>query len=150
MGRDRLLIIKGIPNIQRALDRLPKKVQADVIRPSMRAGMQHIEGLAKALAPVETGTLRSEIRMLPGKRPKRGKFTLDVRVDANVATTRISPVTGKKVFYPAVQEFGSPNIGVPADEFMYRAFDVGGETALTITLRHLMSGINREIEARSR
>lgn len=57
------LDVKGLAAIQRALDTLPAKVEANIVRGGLRAAAKVIAEAAKQNAPLEDGDLRASIRV---------------------------------------------------------------------------------------
>lgn len=69
--------IKGLAELQRALDTLPAKVEANIMRGAMRAGANVIKDEAKMQAPRDSGLLASSIRTAVSLR--RGTVTASVK-----------------------------------------------------------------------
>lgn len=55
--------IHGLAELQRSLDQLPAKIEANVLRGALRAGANVIADEARRLVPVNTGQLRESIRV---------------------------------------------------------------------------------------
>lgn len=136
------LVITGLKEIDRRLARLEPRVQRKVVRKAMRSGMKVITVAVKALAPVLSGGMRSQVKTRAAKSRRRGEITVESRIEANDATKRTSPKTGKTVFYPAIVEYGRDN--AQANDFMARAYGEHGETARNTALRELRRGIETE------
>lgn len=103
-----VLDLTGDKKLMRQLEALGKVAKGKAIRPASRAAMKLMQQEAKRLAPRDTGTLRKNILLKAGKKPrnsgifqhwvawaKRDKFGID------------DDAAG---FYPAVQEYGSKYI----------------------------------------
>lgn len=142
-GKAPFIRITGADDIVSKLASLPLAVQRRVVVPALQAGASYIEGYMESAAPVDTGTMRSNIGIRPGRRRRKGRsdrFTLDVGIVASADTKRVSG--GKTYFYPALVEYFD-------DNFMFQTFDAAGEDAGLITLGHIVAGVNDEIKARA-
>jgi HK97 gp10 family phage protein len=69
--------VKGLSELQAALDSLPAKIEANIMRGALRAGANVIRAEAKALVPHQSGTLADSIRTAVSLR--RGTVTASVR-----------------------------------------------------------------------
>lgn len=54
--------VKGLADLQRAMDELPAKLQKNVMRGALRAGAKVLAAEARQLVPVASGELRDTIR----------------------------------------------------------------------------------------
>jgi HK97 gp10 family phage protein len=55
--------IHGLADLQRTLDQIPAKIEANVLRGALRAGANVIADEARRLVPVKTGQLKESIRV---------------------------------------------------------------------------------------
>lgn len=55
--------IHGLAELQRTLDQLPAKIEANILRGALRAGANVIADEARRLVPVKTGQLKESIRV---------------------------------------------------------------------------------------
>lgn len=55
--------IRGLSDLQKMLDSIPAKIEANIMRGALRAGAKVIEAEAKANVPVKSGVLRDSIRV---------------------------------------------------------------------------------------
>ena len=105
--------IKGLADLQRALDSLPAKIEANIMRAAMRAGAKVIVDDAKRRVPVatpnaenqrlyggRTGLLRDSIRISSRVRRKAGK--LEIRL---IAGGKVKG--GGDAYYAHFVEFGT-------------------------------------------
>ncbi|BBB65910.1 hypothetical protein UNDYM_1657 [Undibacterium sp. YM2] len=90
--------IKGGDELQKFLDQLPAKIEANIMRSSLRAGAKVILDAAKENVPVEHGDLRASLRI--STRSKRGVVTATVKAGS------------KKAFYWRFVEFGTAAHGI--------------------------------------
>jgi HK97 gp10 family phage protein len=104
--------VKGLADLQKFLDRLPVKMEKNVMRSSMRQGANLIRNDAKARAPVGppsqknrrlyggyAGALRDSIRV--GTSARGGKVTAYIRAGGR------NKKTGAAVFYAHFLEYGT-------------------------------------------
>lgn len=57
------IVVKGLAELQKALQTLPAKLQANVMRGALRAGAKPLMAEAKQLAPVDQGLLAASLRI---------------------------------------------------------------------------------------
>lgn len=69
--------VKGLADLNRFLQQLPAKVEANVLRGALKAGAQVISDAAKANVPVDTGRLRDSIRV--SVRLRRGRVIASIK-----------------------------------------------------------------------
>lgn len=70
--------VKGLSELQKALDTLPTKIQNNIMRGALRAGSKLIKNEAAARVPVESGLLSSSLRI--STRNRDGKVQASVSV----------------------------------------------------------------------
>jgi len=85
--------IKGLSDLQKFLDQLAPKMEANVMRNALRAGMKPVQSDAKAHVSVVSGELRDGLKISTGVK--------DGRVTARLRTT------GKHAFVAHWVEFGT-------------------------------------------
>lgn len=88
--------VKGLAQLQAALDSLPAKLERNIMRGALRAGANTLRDAAKANAPADTGALRDSIRT-------------STRVRRGVVVARVIAGGNKKgePFYAHMVEFGT-------------------------------------------
>jgi HK97 gp10 family phage protein len=64
------VVIKGLAELQRALDTLPEKIEANIMRSALRAGAGVIGAEAKRLVPARTGRLVDSVKV--GSKKRKG------------------------------------------------------------------------------
>lgn len=109
---EQLQNVKGLSELQKFLDDMPVKMEKNIMRSAMRAGMKHVEQQAKAYAPVAkpnsvnarlyggyAGALRDSIRL--GTTARGGRVTGYVRAGGKSKRSRAD------VFYAHMVEFGT-------------------------------------------
>ncbi|NDC04095.1 MAG: HK97 gp10 family phage protein [Betaproteobacteria bacterium] len=70
------IAVSGLAELKKALDQLPAKVEANIMRGAMRAGSKVMAEKAKEQVPVDSGDLRNSIRVTT--RSRRGQVTATV------------------------------------------------------------------------
>jgi len=85
--------VKGLAELQKFMDTLPPKLEANVMRSALRAGTKLIKESAVQNAPVKSGRLRDSIRITT--RSRGGRVSAFVKAG------------GKKAFYAKWIEFGT-------------------------------------------
>src|SRR5690349_414996 len=91
--------IHGMDKLLKKLHELPDKLEKKVYRQALRAGLKEILPEVKERAPVDSGLLKSLIRIKAGKR-KRGLILLDIAVSIG------------KAFYGRMVEYGHKQKGM--------------------------------------
>jgi len=106
--------LRGVRDIRKAYQKLPKKVANKVIRTAVRTSLKPMLAEAKQDAPKgETGLLKRSVKLRVRAKKKRGSIAMDVRTgdgDFKGAT-----------YYGAMVNFGTKR--QKAQKFMERAFD---------------------------
>lgn len=104
--------VKGLRELQRFLEQLPPKLEANVMRGALRAGANLVAADAKARVPVKTGRLRESIRV--STRRSNGTVFASVKVGDRRARKKVSQRNGGGVrvqyenpFYAHFVEFGT-------------------------------------------
>lgn len=93
--------ISGLDDLARALEELPAKMEANILRGAIRTAAQKIEAAAQAHVPVQSGQLKDSLRVSAGIDRKTGRVT--ARVRAGGGKTKRS----KGAFYAHMVEFGT-------------------------------------------
>lgn len=124
--------VSGDKDVIKALKGLGSKVEKKVLRQAMRAGMRPMLAAAKADAPQDTGHLKNSLVIRAAKSKKRGAIALEVRPNEK----QYPPGH----YYPAQIEYGTSD--TPANPFMAEAFGATGETAKSIALKMIATGID--------
>lgn len=112
--------MEGLDKLNRKLAALPKAFR-DEIRAAMVKGAEEMVGMAKRLAPVDSGALRDSIGWTWGDAPA-GAMTLaegtagDLKITI-YAGTRDKSLGDRDAFYAAFVEFGT--VKMPANPFFY-------------------------------
>lgn len=134
--------IEGLSALQKALETLPDKLERNIVRSALRAGLREMQKEAEARVPVKSGDLKSSLKI-------KTKMIKGAPVAALGAG-------GGKAYYARFVEFGTAgpyvikskngkplfvNNGVPvyqvthpggkAKPFMRPAFDAGNQAALS-------------------
>lgn len=93
--------VKGLADLQAALDSLPAKIEANIMRAAVRAGAKVIAKAAQAAVPDRRGVLRDSVRF--GAKVDRvgGKIVGYVRAGGRGKKSK------KTAFYARMVEFGT-------------------------------------------
>lgn len=116
--------VKGLAELQKALDELPEKIAANVMRGAMRAGAKVLADEARLQAPVLSGELRATIR-----------HAAKIENRVAIGYVRAGPRgDSKKGWYVRFVEFGTAahmnHLGATKKPFMRTALDEGAGRAL--------------------
>lgn len=99
------MTVKGLEALQRKLDRLPRVVKQRIGK-AMEQGADEIVSLAKALVPVDSGSLKESIGWTWGRAPK-GAMTLG-KVESTGGDLTITVYAGSSdAFWARWVEFGT-------------------------------------------
>jgi len=149
------VIITGLDEIQKLLDKLPAKIEANVMRGALRAGVRVMEKEAKTRVPVKSGALKNSIRISS----RRIGSVLKVSLKSG----------GKGAMHSHLVEFGTqPHIinakpdgflsflgglfaktvmhpGAKMKPFMRPALDAGRHNALQVMAAYARTRVNKEL-----
>lgn len=90
--------VKGLAELERALDALPARMEKNVARGALRAGGAVFREEARRLAPVKSGALQKSIRVVSA-RMRQGMLRLNI----------VAGRSGKdQPWYAKLVEFGTP------------------------------------------
>lgn len=89
--------VKGLADLQKFLEQLPSRLEANVMRGALRAGANVIKAEAKENAPVQDGDLKASIRVSSKIDRKNGKVVVSVKAgDKRAWYAHIIEFTGAK------------------------------------------------------
>ncbi len=131
--------VKGLADLQRALDQLPAKIEANVMRSALRQGANVIKDEAKAKVPVHLGALRDSIRVSTGM--KRGTVKATIKagdkkawywrfVEFGTKAHWIKPKNKKSLFLAGLARETVHHPGARAKPFMRPALDARAHAAI--------------------
>jgi len=135
-GAGRSFVVTGVRELDRALRELPLKLGKKVIRQAIRQALRPVKAAVEANAPVDTGKLRSKVKVRAGK-GKRGTIRLVVRIGEG-------DFAGQ-TFYAAMVEYGTSK--QPGQHYMLRAFESTRIQARDEAIRLILEGVEREARA---
>lgn len=147
------LKIDGLADLQRMLDELPAKVEANIMRGAIRAGAKVIEDRAKELAPVKSGALRDSIKV--STRSKRGQVSATIRagggkafyakwVEFGTAQHFIKPKNRKSLFFAGMAKEVVDHPGATQKPFMRPALDGGHTGAIDAMAEYIKKRLAKE------
>lgn len=142
------IAVKGLSDLQKLLDTLPAKIEANIMRGALRAGMKPIQAAAKLNVSVVSGELRDGLKISTAK--KDGKVIARLRATgkhgyvANWVEFGTSPhtITAKNrkglsfggLFFQSVD-----HPGARPKPFMRPALDSQAQTALVASGEYVKS-----------
>ncbi len=147
--------VKGLENLQAALEALPANIEKNFMRGALRAGGKEIEQEAKALVPVKSGKLRSTIRtstgsrggkvfarVLAGDRRKGGAFWAGF-VERGTKAHEIKPKNRASLFIAGLLRQIVKHPGARASHFMERAAEGRERAAVQAVANYLKDRLAR-------
>jgi len=123
-----------VRKLNKKLKQLESKIEKKIVRQALRAGARVVAKEAKQLAPVDTGELKSKIKVWALKRSRK-------KIGVLVGTSA-KEYTGDQ-FYAAFIEYGTKD--QPAKPFLGPAAEAKGPEAAAVVEKTLAEGIEREI-----
>ena len=126
--------LTGLDELDRAVKKLPQRLQRRVLNTALRASGRVIQKRAKSLAPVKSGVLRRSIVVRTGK-ARKGSATVFV-------TTTKGKGEKNDAWYAHLVEFGTKL--VRARPFLRPAFDETQKEQLDAIGQTLAAGIIKE------
>lgn len=137
--------VKGLAELQRALDEIPAKMEANVLRGALRAGANIIRDHARENVPVATGTLRDGLKV--STRSRRGRVTATLKTTGKHAFiapwiefgTRPHRIVarGKGLFFGGLFARGVDHPGAAAKPFLRPALDARATAAVVAAGNHI-------------
>lgn len=118
--------LSGIKEIEKALKDLEAKVSKKITRQALRKGTKIFAKQVKDDTPVDSGTLKKQVKVKAGKRSR-------TNLSVNVETS--SP----DAFYGAFQELGTSK--TPATHYQHNAFQKVKDEVMRVVLTELKNGI---------
>lgn len=166
MANDQYVKIEGLSDLQKMLDELPAKIEANIMRGALRQGANIFRDRARAAAPVNSGKLKKSIKVKASL--KKGKAISQVVAGGGdvwyakfieFGTASFYEGNGRTVGAPykiakskkKAMKFGdvyADNIiheGVKPNAFMRKAFDAGETEVIDNVAAYIRMRIGREI-----
>lgn len=122
----------GLDELDKAVKKLPDRIQKRVLSGALRAGGRIMQKDAKARVPVKTGKLKKSIKVMSGKS----------NPNAPIGVANAVVFVGVQAAHGHLIEFGTKN--VTAKPFLRPAFDSTQEAVLTAIGNKLAEGIIKE------
>lgn len=140
------LHIKGLADLQKMLDTLPAKVEANILRGALRAGMKPVQADAKANAAHASGLLRDGLKI--STKLKNGKATATLRasgkhgylanwIEFGTAAHRISGKDGGMLSFGGGFVRSVEHPGSKARAFMRPALDARANDAVVAAAEYI-------------
>lgn len=164
--------VKGLAELHRALQGLPAKIEANVMRGALRAGGNVIKAEAKSLAPVgdpyvtrnksgdatlhRGGSLRDSIRVSARMSRKLGQVSATVKaggkiawyahlVEFGTAAHVIKPKNRKSLFFAGLNRELINHPGAKKNPFMRLAFDRKARSAIDAIAAYIKNRLPKEL-----
>lgn len=142
----KLTNVKGLDELQKLLDQLPAKMEANVMRGALRAGMKEVLVEVKANVPVESGQLRDGLKI--GTKKQFSKVIARIRatgkhafiapfIEFGTARHAITGKDGRTLFFGGIFVGSVDHPGARAKPFMRTALDSKAGTALIATAEYI-------------
>lgn len=157
--------VKGLADLNKLLQQLPAKLEANVLRGALRAGAKVVMEDAKARVPVDTGQLRDGLKI--STRSRRGVVSASVKatgkhsfiapwIEYGVAAHQITARKGGWMFFGGMFAKSVDHPGMQARPFMRPALDGRAQAAVVaaaeymkrkLSTKHGLDTADVEIEA---
>lgn len=149
--------IQGLADLHRALQELPAKIEANVLRGGLRAGAKVIAEEARQQAPAQSGALRKSIRVSLRLRKAEGKVQAFVKagnkqawyanlVEFGTARHLIKPKNRKSLFLAGLAREVVDHPGAKPKPFMRPAFDAKAQAAIEAMAGYIRNRLPRELK----
>jgi len=167
MANDQLVTVQGLSDLQKMLDELPAKIEANIMRGALRQGANVYRDRARANAPVgKTGKLKKSIKVKTTLRKGKAvsqivagggdafyakfvEFGTASFYEGNGRTVgapyKIEPKNRKAMKFGDVFTESAVHEGVRPTGFMRRAFDGGTSEVIEEVAAYVRMRIGREI-----
>ena len=153
MGSD-LVTVSGLIDLQKMLDTLPAKIEANVMRGGLRAGQKEFLAAAQENVPFQSGDLRNSLRIKTSKR--KGKVTATLTagdkkayyahmVEFGTAQHFIKPKRRKSLFIAGIFRDIVDHPGSTPKPFMRPAFDVAQDRSIAAMAAYIRKRLNKEL-----
>lgn len=138
--------VKGMADLQKFLDQLPAKMEANVVRGALRAGMKLVQADAKAGAAVSSGQLRDGLKIstrIKGGRVysrlvAKGKHGyLANWIEHGTVAHEIRPKNGKSLFLAGIFSNLVNHPGARPRPFMRPALDARAQDAVVAAAEYM-------------
>lgn len=147
--------ITGLKELNDLLQRLPAKIEANVLRGALRAGQKEILQAAKANVPVQSGDLRASLRIKT--RSKKGVVSATLvagnkkayyarMVEFGTARHFIKPKNRKSLFFAGLAREVVDHPGAVASPFMRPAWDASQTAALEAFRAYVANRLPKELQ----
>lgn len=145
--------VKGLKDLQKFLDQLAPKMEANIMRGALRAGMRQVQETAKAGAAVASGQMRDGLRVYT--RIKGGKVIAGLRakgkhgylahwIEFGTVAHEIRPKGAKSLFIAGLFRQVIQHPGVAARPFMRPALDSRAHDAVIATGEYIKIRLARK------
>lgn len=151
--------IAGLDELNRILQELPAKIEANILRGAARAGQKVILEAAKANVPVKSGALRDSLRIKT--RIRKGEVTATLvagnkvafyahMVEFGTARHLIKPKKAKSLFFAGLARKVIDHPGAEQKPFMRPAIDSAAPQAIEAFRDYVATRLPKEIAKANR
>lgn len=145
--------IKGFAELQKALETLPAKIEANIMRGALRAGAVVIKKEIAQNVPVQTATLKQGLKIKT--RNKKGFVTATIRtagkhgfvarfLEFGVATHEIKAKDGSSLFFGSIFVDKVTHPGISPKPFMRPAFDRSTNEAIQAVGKYIGKRLTKQ------
>lgn len=146
--------VHGLAALDKALKEFPAKLEGNVLRGAMRAGVRVFRDLARANVPVQSGKLRKSIRIKTSLRNGKASATLVAgnkdafyahMVEFGTARHWIKPRKRRSLLVAGMLKETVDHPGGAPKPFMRPAFDEGVPAAIEAAKDYIAQRIEKEL-----
>lgn len=150
------LEITGLADLHKALQELPGKIEANVVRGGLRAGGNVLAEEARRQTPIGSGDLRESIRVSLRLRKAEGKIQAFVKagnkkawyanlVEFGTARHFIKPKNRKSLFFAGLAREVIDHPGAKKKPFMRPALDSKAQSAMDAMAAYIRARLPKEL-----
>ena len=138
--------VKGLSDLNKFLQQLPAKVEANILRGALRAGAVVVREEMRATVPVDTGTLKAGLKISTNRR--RGQVSAKVKatgkhayiapwLEYGTAAHKITAKKGKGLFFGGLFVKGVQHPGARPKPFLRPALDGRAQDAVVAAAQYM-------------
>lgn len=145
--------VRGLAELQKFLDQLPAKMEANVMRSALRAGANVVREEAMRNVPVKSGLLKAGLKV--STRSRRGVVTANVRatgkhayiapwIEYGTSAYEIKPKKSKSLFFAGLFSKLIQHPGIKAKPFLRPALDHKAHAALVAIREQIKKRLTKQ------
>jgi HK97 gp10 family phage protein len=148
--------IDGLAELNKALSDLPAKIEGNIMRGALTAGLRKMQAVAKANVPTKSGDLRNSIKVRADRRAlRRGQVKVSLTagdkkayyanmVEYGTAQHFIKPRSAKSLFFAGLAREVVDHPGSRPKPFMRPALDQGENEAILTVREYIKKRLAKE------